>query len=56
MEIKLSKWLKSINEEIDSDAIPIIKRTLISIKKQTLKMIEERGYAFDMFGDKIVKD
>ena len=56
MDIKLSKWIENIDKEINSDAMPIIIRTLISIKKQTLELIEKQGYAFDMMGDKIVKD
>lgn len=56
MEIKLSDWIKSINKELESDAMPIVIRGLRSIKEQTIKLVEKRGYAFDMTGDKIVKD
>ena len=56
MEIKLSEWIESVDREMKSDAMPIVKRTLISIKEQTIKLVEERGYAYDMMGDKIVRD
>lgn len=56
MDIKLSEWIKSVDKELQSDVIPIVKRTLISIKEQTIKLVEERGYAYDMMGNKIVRD
>jgi hypothetical protein len=56
MDIKLSKWIKGVDKELKSDAIPMAKRTLISIREQTIKLVEERGYAYDMMGDKIIRD
>jgi len=56
MNIKLTDWIKSVDEELKSDAMPIVKKTLISIKQQTIKLVEKRGYAYDIFGDKIVRN
>ena len=56
MDIKLADWIKSVDKELESDAMPIVKKTLITIKEQTIKLVDERGYAHDMMGDKIVRD
>ena len=36
MDIKLSEWIINVDKELKSDAMPIVKRTLISIKEQTV--------------------
>lgn len=56
MDIKLSEWVESVDLELKSITTPIVKRVLISIKEQTIKLVEERGYAHDIMGDKIVRD
>ena len=67
-EIKLSDWIKSIDKDLESDTmsivnsdtflqgLPIFRRTLISIKEQTIKLVKERGYAFYLIGTIIIDD
>lgn len=56
MDIKLSEWAESVDKELKSITTPMVKRVLISIKEQTIDLVEERGYAHDVMGDKIVLD
>ena len=51
-EIKLSDWVKSIDEELNSgEAMPIVYRVLLSIKEQTIAAVEKYGYTYDIDGN-----
>ncbi len=56
-EVKLSDWVKDIEESNIDDALPITKRLIKDINEQTIKLVQDRGYAYDMMGIyKIIKD
>lgn len=56
MDIKISDWVKLVDKELESGGMPMAKHFLISIKEQTIKLVEERGFAYDILGDRIVRD
>lgn len=50
MEIKLSKWIEVIDNEIFQSKNFIRRKYLQNIKRQTIDKVKMDGYAYDMIG------